>query len=171
MKFGAIPLDEAEGAILAHSVKLDRLALKKGRRLSADDLAALRAAGAKTVVAAKLEPADVEEDEAARLVAAAVAGPNLRVDKPFTGRVNLHAERAGVLVVDRERIDRLNLVDEAVTLGTLPAFASVQPGQMVATIKIIPFAAPRAASSAALRSRTKAGALVRIAPYRPLDVA
>ena len=143
MKFGAIPLDEAEGAILAHSVKLDRLALKKGRRLSCEDLATLRAAGAKTVIAAKLEPGDVEEDEAARLVAEAVAGPNLRVDKPFTGRVNLHAERAGVVVVDRERIDRLNLVDEAVTLGTLPAFASVRAGQMVATIQILPFAAPR----------------------------
>ena len=47
MKFGAIPLDEAEGAILAHSVKLDRLALKKGRRLSTADVAALRAAGAR----------------------------------------------------------------------------------------------------------------------------
>ena len=131
MKFGAIPLDEAEGAILAHSVKLDRLALKKGRRLSTADVAALRAAGAKSVIAAKLEPGDVEEDEAARRVAVAVAGPHLRVDKPFTGRVNLHAEQAGVVVVDRARIDRLNLVDEAVTLGTLPAFASVRPGQMV----------------------------------------
>ena len=69
---------------------------------------------------------------------------NLQIDKPFTGRVNLHAERSGVVVVDRARIDRLNLVDEAVTLGTLPAFASVQPGQMVATIKIIPGRRPSA---------------------------
>ena len=171
MKFGAIPLDEAEGAILAHSVKLELLALKKGRRLSTDDLAALRAAGAKHVIAAKLEPGDVEEDEAARLVAAAVAGPNLRIAKPFTGRVNLHAERSGVLVVDRARIDRLNLVDEAVTLGTLPAFASVQPGQMVATLKILPFAAPHAAIECCLAIAHEAEALVRIAPYRPLDVA
>jgi molybdenum cofactor cytidylyltransferase len=171
MKFGAIPLDQAEGAILAHSVKLDRLALKKGRRLSAEDVTALRAAGAETVVAAKLEPADVAEDEAARLVAAAVAGGNLRVDRPFTGRVNLHAERAGVVVVDRGRIDRLNLVDEAVTLGTLPAFASVHAGQMVATIKIIPFAAPRAAVERCLAIAGETGALVLVAPYRPLDVA
>ena len=125
MKFGAIPLESAEGAILAHSVKLDRLALKKGRRLSAEDVLALRAAGARTVIAAKLERGDVEEDEAARLVAEAVAGPTLRVDKPFTGRVNLHAEQACVVVVEHARIDRLNLVDEAVTLGTLPAFSSV----------------------------------------------
>ena len=171
MKFGAIPLDEAEGAILAHSVKLDRLALKKGRRLSTADVAALRAAGAKSVIAAKLEPGDVEEDEAARRVAAAVAGPHLRVDKPFTGRVNLHAEQAGVVVVDRARIDRLNLVDEAVTLGTLPAFASVRPGQMVATIKIIPFAAPQAAIERCVAIASEAGGLVRVAPYRPLDVA
>ena len=170
MKFGAIPLDEAEGAILAHSVKLDRLALKKGRRLSTDDVA-LRAAGAKTVIAAKLEPGDVEEDEAARRVAEAVAGPHLRVDKPFTGRVNLHAEQAGVVVVDRARIDRLNLVDEAVTLGTLPAFASVRPGQMVATIKIIPFAAPQAAIERCLAIAREGRPLVRVAPYRPLDVA
>jgi molybdenum cofactor cytidylyltransferase len=171
MNFGAIPLDEAEGAILAHSVKLERLTLKKGRRLSADDLAALRTAGVKHVIAAKLEPGDVEEDEAARLVAAAVAGPNLQIDKPFTGRVNLHAERAGVVMVDRARIDRLNLVDEAVTLGTVPAFASVQPGQMVATVKIIPFAAPRAAVERCLAIAAEGQALVRIAPYRPLDVA
>jgi molybdenum cofactor cytidylyltransferase len=171
MKFGAISLDQAEGAILAHSVKLDRLALKKGRRLSADDVAALRAAGAASVIAAKLEPDDVEENEAARLVAQAVAGANLRIDKPFTGRVNLHAEQAGVVLVDRARIDRLNLVDEAVTLGTLPAFAGVQPGQMVATIKIIPFAAPRAAIERCLAIANEAAALVQIAPYRPLDVA
>src|ERR671919_929991 len=171
MKFGAIPLEQAEGAILAHSVKLDRLALKKGRRLSADDLEALRAAGAESVIAAKLEPDDVEEDEAARLVANAVAGATVRVDKPFTGRVNLYAEQAGVLVADRERIDRLNLVDEAVTLGTLPAFAGVQPGQMVATIKIIPFAAPRPAVERCLAIANEAAALVRVAPYRPLDVA
>ena len=171
MKFGAIPLDEAEGAILAHSVKLDRLALKKGRRLSRDDLAALRAAGAETVVAAKLEGGDVEEDEAARLVADAVAGANLRVGRPFTGRVNLHAEQAGVVVVDRARIDRLNLVDESITVGTLPAFASVDAGQMVATVKIIPFAAPQPALERCLAIAREADAPVRIAPYRPLDVA
>ena len=94
MKFGAIPLDEAEGAILAHSVKLERLALKKGRRLSADDVAALRAAGAKRVIAAKLEPGDVEEDEAARLVAAAVAGRQ-SPDRQAVHRPGQPARRAG----------------------------------------------------------------------------
>ena len=98
---------------------------------------------ARSVIAAKLEPGDVEEDEAARLVAAAVAGPNLgSTSRSPAGSTCTPSRRAWSSTA---RIDRLNLVDEAVTLGTLPAFASVQPGQMVATIKIIPFAAPRAA--------------------------
>ena len=48
---------------------------------------------------------------------------------------------------DPERLDRLNLVDETVTLGTLPPFATVEPKQMVATVKIIPFAAPQTAKT------------------------
>ena len=72
---------------------------------------------------------------AAQRVALAAIGPGVSAAAPFTGRVNLHADGRGVLVLDRERVDRLNLVDEAITLGTLPPFTIVEPRQMVATIK------------------------------------
>ena len=42
------------------------------------------------------------EDEAAAAIAAAVAGQGVRVDRAFTGRCNLFAESAGVLVVDKD---------------------------------------------------------------------
>ena len=171
MRFGVIALDEAEGAILAHSVKHDGLALRKGRRLSAADLAALRASGVERVTAARLEPEDVHEDEAARLVAKAIAGAEVTVEEPFTGRVNLRAEQAGLVVVDRERIDRLNLVDEAITAATLPEFEPVKPRQMVATVKIIPFAVRREILDACLELTRAGGAMVEVAPYRHLDVA
>ncbi len=45
-----------------------------------------------------------------------------------------------MLVVDKDAIDRLNRIDEAVTLATLPAFKPVVEGEMIATVKIIPFA-------------------------------
>jgi molybdenum cofactor cytidylyltransferase len=133
VKFGALSLDQAEGAVLAHSVRVGKIAYKKGRALSAADVEALRAAGVDEVIAAKLEPDDVEENEAARLVATAIAGEHVRIDKPFTGRVNLFAEQPGLLVLDRERIDRLNRLDEAVTLATLAGVAEVQPKHLVAT--------------------------------------
>ena len=89
---------------------------------------------------ARLEPGDVSEDEAAAEIAAAVAGEGVHVDRAFTGRANLFAEEAGVLVVDQDAIDRLNRVDERSRFATLPAFKPVVAGEMIATVKIIPFA-------------------------------
>ena len=170
MRFGAIPVDEAEGAVLAHALRVGKLAYKKGRRLNAADVEALRASGIDDVIAAKLEPGDVEENEAARLVAEAIAGEHVRIERPFTGRVNLFAEQAGLLVLDHARIDRLNRLDEAVTIATLAAFAEVEPKTMVATVKIIPFAAPGEVVEQWCAGAAD-GPLLRVAPYRPLDVA
>ena len=95
--------------------------LKKGTLIGPKEAAALERAGVKEIVVARLEPGDVTEDEAAAAIAAAVAGEGVRADKAFTGRCNLFAQSAGVLVVDKDAIDRLNRIDEAVTLATLPA--------------------------------------------------
>ncbi|HZH26932.1 MAG TPA: molybdopterin-binding/glycosyltransferase family 2 protein [Azospirillaceae bacterium] len=166
MRFGTLSLDEAEGAILAHSLKLGGLAFKKGRRLSASDVAALRTAGVADVVAAKLEDGDVAEDEAADRIAAAIAGPGLSRGAAFTGRVNLFAAARGLLWVDVDRLDRLNLLNEAVTVATLPAYAPLEARQMAATVKIIPFAAPSKAVEAVERMVAEGGPLVALRPFR-----
>jgi molybdenum cofactor cytidylyltransferase len=170
MKFGEVPVAEAEGAILAHSLKLGATALKKARVLSAADLELIAAAGLSRIVVARLEAGDVGEDEAAERVAAAAVGSGVSAAAPFTGRVNLHAEVRGVLAFDPQRVDRLNLVDEAITLGTLPPYTVVEPRQMVATIKIIPFAAPDAALKECLRAAVVGGPLFRVAPFRAMSV-
>jgi molybdenum cofactor cytidylyltransferase len=167
MKFGAVPVAEAEGGILAHSLKLGSVALKKGRVLSAADLDLIAGEGLAEVTIARLEAGDIGEDEAAARVAAAAVGSGVTAEPPFTGRVNLHAVARGVFVVDRERVDRLNLVDEAVTLGTLPRFTVVEPRQMVATIKIIPFAASEAAVRECARAAIVGGPLLHVAAFRP----
>src|SRR6266700_743118 len=171
MKFGDVPVPEAVGAILAHSLKLGTAVLKKGRVLSPEDIALIAAAGLDHIVAARLDPGDIREDEAANRVAAAAAGPNIATAPAFTGRANLFAEARGLLVFDRERLDHLNLVDEAVTLGTLPPFAVVEPRQMVATVKIIPFAVPETAVAKAANFAAKGEPLLRVAAFAPCDVA
>src|SRR5690349_17963141 len=171
MKFGEIPVAEAEGAILAHSLKLGATVLKKGRVLSRADLDAIAAAGLAHIVVARLELGDLREDEAAGRIAAAAAGTNITVANAFTGRANLFAEARGLLVFDRDRLDRLNLVDEAVTLGTLPPFAVVEPRQMVATVKIIPFAVPGDAVARAAAFAAEGGTLLRVAAFAPRRVA
>jgi molybdenum cofactor cytidylyltransferase len=140
MRFGPVPLAQAQGAILAHAMPAGGRRLKKGHVLSADDIASLQAAGVSAVVVASLEAGDLGEDEAARRIAAALQTKNVEVRSPATGRVNLHAAAAGVFTVDRALVDAINAVDPAITLATVAEHAAVSAGQMVATVKIIPFA-------------------------------
>jgi len=170
MRFGEVPVAEAEGAILAHSLRLGTTALKKARVLSRVDLDLIAGAGLTRIAVARLEPGDVGEDEAARRVAAAAAGAEIEPAAPFTGRVNLFSRSRGLLVFDRERLDRLNLVNEAITLGTLPPFAVVEPRMMIATVKIIPFAAPAEAVERCVELARTDGPLLRVAPFLPRSV-
>jgi molybdenum cofactor cytidylyltransferase len=170
VKFGEVPVAEAEGAILAHSLKLGTTALKKARVLSRADVELIAASGVSAVTVARLDPGDVGEDQAAERVAAAAIGSGISLGVPFTGRANLFAEARGLLVFDRERIDRLNLVDEAITIGTLPPFAVVEPKQMVATVKIIPFAASDDAVKQCAQVAMSEGPLLWVAPFQPRSV-
>jgi len=166
MKFGAVPVGEAEGAVAVHSIRQSGLVLKKGTLIGKAEIAALRAAGIAEVVVARTTPGDVSEDAAAAEIAAVVAGQGVRVDRAFTGRANLFAESAGVLVVDKDATDRLNRVDESITFATLPAFKPVVAGEMIATVKIIPFAVGGRERDAALAVAQAARPLLRVAPYR-----
>ncbi len=143
MKFGEITVVAAEGAILAHSVKHRSGMFKKGRVLTAADIALLRDSGVAQVFAARLDDDDVPEDKAAEAVARAIAGEGTVVQAPFTGRANLHARARGLVVLDQERIKQFNRVHESLTLATSAPFEIVEERQMVATVKVIPFAVPR----------------------------
>jgi molybdenum cofactor cytidylyltransferase len=166
MKFGPLPPEQALGATAVHSIRKGDLVLKKGTRIGPKEVTALKAADVAEIVVARLEDGDVPEDVAAAEIAQAVAGEGVRLDRAFTGRCNLFAEAAGVLVVDKDAIDRLNRVDEAVTFATLPAFKPVVEGEMIATVKIIPFAVTEKGRDAALAAAKAVTPLVRVAPYR-----
>ncbi|HLN37811.1 MAG TPA: molybdopterin-binding/glycosyltransferase family 2 protein [Xanthobacteraceae bacterium] len=164
MKFGAVAPKDARGATAVHTIRQGDLVLKKGTLIGSAEIAALEAAGIKDVVVAQLEPDDVSEDIAAAEIAKKVAGPGVHIDRAFTGRANLFAQIPGVLVVDKDAVDRLNRVDEAITFATLPAFKPVVAGEMIATVKIIPFAVAKSARDAALAGVKEP--LLRVAPYR-----
>ena len=150
MKFGPVAPAEAKGGIVVHSIRKGALVLRKGTLVGDAEIASLQAAGVAAITVARLEPGDVSEDTAAAELAAAVAGDGVTVDRAFTGRANLFARSAGIVVVDKVGVDRFNEVDPDITLATLAAFAPVVAGKMIATVKIIPFAVARAARDRAL---------------------
>jgi len=164
MKFGPVPPKEAIGGTAVHTIRQGALVLKKGTLIGPVEAAALEAAGIGDIVVARLEPGDVSEDVAAAGIAAAIAGEGVHVDRAFTGRANLFARSAGVLVVDKDAIDALNRIDEAITVATLPAYKPVVAGEMIATVKIIPFAVAAKERDRALAAAKRP--LVRVAPYR-----
>lgn len=142
MKFGSVPLSVAEGAVLAHSVAVQKGRLRKGRVLSREDVAALADVGAQEVIVAQLEAGDVGENQAAEALARAVlgTGQGLDVTTPFTGRVNLLAQGAGVVQLDVAALEAVNAVDPMITIATVPPHGQLGRGGMAATIKIISYA-------------------------------
>ena len=165
MEFAEIPTAKAEGTVLAHSVGHAKGVFKKGRMLSAFDIEILAGSGISRIFAARLGVDDVAEDEAAQAIAARICGANVSVREPFTGRVNLYADQRGLAVLDMVHINALNRVHESVTLATAGSYSLVAPGQMIATVKIIPFAVPRKILDKVLAGIGD-GPLIRVADFR-----
>ena len=172
MRFGPVPLSEADGAILAHSVALAKGRLRKGCILGPAEIAQLRATGRTEVIVARLDPPDLHEDAAALRIATALApdpltsGLDLRA--VGTGRVNLHARSAGVVEVIAPRVDALNAVDPMITLATVPRWQRVKAGEMVATVKVIAYGVARVSVDAACSAGASA---LRLHPARLTRVA
>jgi molybdenum cofactor cytidylyltransferase len=169
MKFGSVAVEDALGCVLAHAVKLNALTLKKGKALSQADLDSLIVENVRHVIAARLDNSDVAEDEAARRLSIAISGKNATKQEAFTGRANLYADQPGVLLIDETRLRQINHLHESLTIATLPAFARVGRRDMLATVKIIPFAAPREVLEKAL-AIVGAKPLVSVAVFKPLRV-
>ncbi|WOF73994.1 molybdopterin-binding/glycosyltransferase family 2 protein [Parvibaculaceae bacterium PLY_AMNH_Bact1] len=166
MKFGSLSVAKAEGVVLAHSVRAGDKTLKKGLVLSGEDIETLSSAGIATIYAAELEPDDIPEDEAAATIAAALTGPHTRTDIAFTGRANLYATASGVLCLNEATINEINSLDESITVATLANFEAAAEGQMLATVKIIPYAAPKKLVDQAVTLASDTSPALELQPFK-----
>lgn len=168
MKFGPVPVAESKGVFLAHAIRRPGLTLKKGEWIGAGQIAALQAAGISEIIVARVEPGEVGENEAAYRLAQSLAGAHVHLDAAFTGRCNLMAGCRGVFLANAAVIDGINMIDESITLATLLPFRRVVEGEMLATVKIVPFAVAGSALERAIATASEAP--LRIAPFRPFRV-
>lgn len=165
MKFGPVPVGVATGAILAHSITLGTTRLRKGEQLTKEQCAALLAGGYQFVVVATRDADDVHEDEAALRIATLLCGNNLRLGAAATGRTNIYACADGVVSFDAENIDTLNNIDESITCACILPYSRVSTGQLVATVKIIPFAVAQKYMSQLSISHP-----IQLHPFHPVPV-
>jgi hypothetical protein len=148
----------------------------KGRRLDAADLDALASArpGSDGLPAAVtvllLDPGDLHEDEAARRLTDAVAGPGLTVRGPLQSRVDLVAAVGGVANVRIAALERLNRIDP-LEVFTIFDGQVVEPGDLVASVKVAPHVVDAATVEAGARiAGFGARPLVWVAPFIPSRV-
>ena len=141
--FADLNVKKALGAILAHSQKVGKHTFRKGRTLSAADINDLNNSGIKTVTAIQLEKGDLHENDAAERLARAIAGKNVTPSSTATGRCNLVANANGLVVLDTDAINTLNLKNEVIAISTVLPFNQARKGDVIATVKIITFAVSR----------------------------
>jgi molybdenum cofactor cytidylyltransferase len=168
--FGSVPLAQARGGILAHSLKTADRVLRKGALVDSAALALLSAAGYDKVTVARLEPGDVPEGEAAARLGELLLRDGLRRSDDFHGRINIFALADGLLRLDVDKILQINMVDEAITLATLPDKSVVAKGDMIATLKIIPFAVTGDTMAITETLIKQGDPAMIVKPFQPLKV-
>jgi hypothetical protein len=161
------------GAVLTRDLFVGGARWSKGRRLSAADLETFAAApppDVASVTVIVLDEGDLHEDEAARRLAAAVAGPGLTVRGPVQSRVDLVATDDGVVHVRTTELERLNRVDPLEVFTRLDG-SIVSAGDLVASVKVAPHVVPAATVEAGARiAQEGRRPLVRVAAFRPMAV-
>ena len=138
-----IPVEEAVGLPLAHDIteiipgKHKGPAFRRGHIIRPEDVSKLLDVGKANIYVMNLEQDELHEEDAARRLATAAAGENLRLTDPSEGRVNLVATISGLLKVDVDLLYRFNSLGDLM-LATLPGDRYVKEGTVVAGTRTIP---------------------------------
>ena len=139
MYFGQVKVNECVNSILAHTVTIDGKKFLKGRIISKEDQEYFVKNNLEYLICAKLAKKDIHEDNAANILAKMFNNNTLALEKAFTGRANILANESGLLVINEEKIRKFNKISNSITIATLQNNCIVHKGEMIATIKIIPF--------------------------------
>lgn len=143
MAMRKVRVEEAVGMVLGHELtkivpgEYKGPAFRKGHIIQPEDIEQLKNIGKEHIYLFELGPEELHENEAARRLAAAAAGPGLVLAAPGEGRVNIKAAVDGVLVVNCAAVTAVNMT-EHVALATLHSGTLVKAGTTVAGAKIVP---------------------------------
>jgi molybdopterin biosynthesis enzyme len=138
-----IPVEEAVGLSLAHDIteivpgKHKGPAFRRGHIVRKEDIPKLLDVGKRNLYVMELEKDELHEEDAARRLAKAAAGPNLKLTDPSEGRINLVADVSGLLKVDADLLYRLNSLGDLM-MATLSSDRYVNKGEVVAGTRTIP---------------------------------
>jgi molybdopterin biosynthesis enzyme len=171
----SIPVEKAQGMILCHDItrivpgEAKGPAFRKGHVIEADDIPTLLRLGKEHIYVWDLAEGLLHEDDAAGRIAAAIAGEGITLTQPCEGRINLLADRDGLLKIDVDILRWLNSIEE-VTIATVHSDVTVSSGQMLAGTRVVPLVVDLGRVEAVEAICAESGPVVRVAPFRPLRI-
>ncbi len=167
-----VKLEDAVGTKLAHDITEIRPgefkgpAFRKGHTVCNEDLCRLQKLGKNHLYLLDLDEDEIHEDEAAGILAGALAGAGVGWEnKPREGKINLFADRDGLLVVDTAALAAFNMIDE-VMCATLHNHTLVKRGEQVGATRPIPLIMQRAPIGRAAAIAQQNGGVLAVRPLR-----
>jgi len=168
----SIPVEEAVGMVLPHDIteiikdSFKGPAFKKGHVIRAEDIEHLRRLGKEHIYVLQLTPEEIHENEAALLLAEALAGSGVDYSSEIVeGKVSIKAAVDGLLKINREALFRFNMLGE-VMCATLQDNTPVRKGEQVAASRLIPLVAERRVVEEAVAVAASGMPVVRVLPLR-----
>ena len=135
--------EDAVGQVLCHDIT--RIikgvskgpVFRKGHVIAPEDIPVLKSVGKEHIYIWEKDDTKYHEDEAAGILRDICMGEGMKASEPREGKIELTAEREGLLRVDVAGLNRVNGLGEmmiAARMGGLP----VKPGDKLAGTRIIP---------------------------------
>jgi molybdopterin biosynthesis enzyme len=164
--------EAATGQVLAHDVRdaAGRIALPKGRVLTAADAGALPALPWTALHLIGLEPGEVHEADAGERLARASAGPGVVVGPLGGGHWPMASAVRGIVQVDVAALDAINAV-EGLCVYTLYDGQVVDAAELVARAKIVPLAIARSLVDAGVAIADRSQGVVAVRAFQRTRVA
>lgn len=169
-----MPLESAIGTELTHDITeinergFKGPAFRKGQTVRAEDICHLQRLGRNHLYRIEAEADEIHENEAAVLLASALAGDGIVIDNaPSEGKINLYAAFDGLLTVDAAALARFNLAGP-VMCATLHTHSPVKKSEMVGATRAIPLVMKRRIVEDARDIARANGGILSVAAYRPL---
>ena len=166
-----IAVQDAVGMRLCHDItKISRdfkgPAFRRDHVITPEDIEPLLDLGKRHVFVWDEEIPEIHEDDCARRFAAMAPCPGARYEGPSEGKVVLVAETRGLFTVNRELLCALNRIPD-ITVTALPGHYPAEPGDRLASMRIIPLVT-KEANILAAEELCRNQELFTLLPYQPL---
>ena len=165
----SVRVEDAVGMVLGHDItrivrgETKERAFKKGHVVTAPDIPKLLDLGKKHIYVFELPGGCLHENDAARALASAAAGPGLSLSEPKEGKIELSAQYRGLLTIDTEALEALNRIDQ-IMFATIHTNQVVEKGKKVAGTRVIPLVIDEQTITTAVELLKKNAPLIQVKP-------